>query len=747
MAQDPLKPRDDGRVRLPRVDGGMNKITPLPRPGGKGANDAADDEMMGRKEKAAKLADELARRRKRFDLCVKAEAENRGDMLSDKKFRAGDQWPSDVKADRNLKGRPCLTVNKLPTFVHQITNDLRQNRPSINISPVGDRGDVEVARMYRGLIRHIERSCSADTAYDTAADGGVGEGLGYVRLLTEYESPDSFDQVIVIRRVRNQFSVYLDPNHQEPDGSDATYGFITELIPRDEYQDKYPDAQLISFEQAATGDMKNWVTGTDIRVAEYFEIKHEMRDLVVLDNGHTGWKDELADSVKDDIAAGRVEIVKERRAEIPKVKWSKMTALEILEEQDWPGKWIPIAKCIGDELDIEGKNKLWGVVRFAKDPQKMLNYYKTSETEVIALQPKAPFVVEEGQIEGHEDEWKTANTDNAPYLTYKGTNVGGTMAPPPQRQPMAQIPAGLVNATQGAAQDMQAVTGIRFDATLQERTYDESGRALRELRRSGDIGSFHFADNFNRMLKHVGTMLVDLIPKVYDTKRMLTILREDDTEEQVQIDPHLDKPTAETRNPRTGKTLRIFNPTYGKYGVTVTTGPSYATKRIESAQSMMDFARALPNAAALIMDLIAKNQDWPGAEEMATRLAKAIPPQFLTPDQKDVPPQVQALMQAMDTQIKQLGMERQQLIAALTEKQSERALEMTKIQNDFDAKLLKIVADVETKQAKTQAEMAENFNTHIVAQIRELGSGVKLLHDMMMAQQQANKPREAGDAA
>ena len=181
--------------------------------------------------------------------------------------------------------------------------------------------------------------------------------------------------------------------------------------------------------------------------------------------------------------------------------------------------------------------------------------------------------------------------------------------------------------------------------------------------------------------------------------------------------------------------------------MTVTTGPSYATKRIESAQSMMDFARALPNAAALIMDLIAKNQDWPGAEEMATRLAKAIPPQFLTPDQKDVPPQVQALMQAMDTQIKQLGMERQQLIAALTEKQSERALEMTKIQNDFDAKLLKIVADVETKQAKTQAEMAENFNTHIVAQIRELGSGVKLLHDMMMAQQQANKPREAGDAA
>jgi len=351
---------------------------------------------------------------------------------------------------------------------------------------------------------------------------------------------------------------------------------------------------------------------------------------------------------------------------------------------------VPIVECLGEEIDVQGKVKKMGIVRNAKDAQRMYNYWSTAETELIALAPKAPYIMEEGQVEGHETSWKQANRKSFPYLLYRGVNLGGRQAPPPQRQPFSGSPQGVVQAKMGAAQDMQATTGIRFDATMHERMQDESGRAIRELRRSGDLGSFHYVDNLSRALRHTGAILIDLAPHYLDTKRYQTVLREDDTEETVLIDPNADKAYTETRG-QDGKTLKVFNPKIGKFAVTVTIGPSFATKRIEAAESMMSFAKALPNTAQLIADLIAKNQDWPGADEIARRLAKAVPPQFLTPDQKDVPPQVQAVIQQLEAQIKQLSAERQQLMAAVNDKNADRAVAQDKVNKDFEAKLLQIL--------------------------------------------------------
>ena len=705
MAQDPLKPKDKGKIKLPPVDAAMNKIAPRNSSGGKGAKD--DPKMLRSGETKDKTAEIVERARKRMERCISVESDNRKSALDDKKFKSGDQWPAELKARRNFEQRPCLTINKLPTFIHQVTNDLRQNRPTINVSPVGDRGDVEVAKMYRGLIRAIERESHADIAYDTAVDDAVSMGFGYCRLTTEYESETSFDQTIMVKRVRNAFSVYLDPDSQEPDGCDAKYGFICEDMPRSEFEDQYPTADPMPFKEGGIGDkLKNFGNTKDtIRIAEYYEVEEKPRTLIRLSNGHTGWEDELADSVTGQIAQGKIKIIASRVSAERTVVWYKLTALEILETEDTVWNWVPIAKFIGDEIDIEGKVTYSGVVRNSKDSQRMFNYWRTLQTEKVALAPKAKYLIEEGQIEGHESEWKNANNSNSPVLTYKGSSINSHPVPPPIRISPEGVDAAIENSVQGAAQDMMATTGIRFDATMNERMIDESGKAIRELRRSGDLGAFHYADNMARTLRHIGRMLIDAIPKVYDTKRMLTILREDDTEEQVQIDPAQQKPYAETRG-QNGKTLKIFNPTYGKYGVTVTIGPSFATKRIEAADSMMDFAKAMPNVAALVADLIAKNQDWPGAQEMAARLAKALPAKFLTPEQKDVPPQVQALMEQMDAAIKQLTMERQQLVFALNEKQSDRHLAQDKINKDFEAKILGILQKAEQTLHKSAGEHA-----------------------------------------
>lgn len=671
---------------------------PKDQDGGDGAAETpeSEDDKKVRLKKAEREA-LLARARKRFDRCVAAESENRKEGLDDLKFKAGDQWPADIRAQRSNKKRPCLTINKMKTFVNQVTNDLRQNRPSINVSPVGDRGDIEVAKMYRGLIRAIERDSAADIAYDTAADNAVSNGWGYCRLLTEYEKPRSFSQVIHIKRVRNPFTVYLDPDHQEPDGADAKYGFVTEMMPRSEFSDQHPNAQQMAWTQSGIGDTyKHWVSQDSIRVAEYYEVVASTRTLVALSTGYVGWEDDLSEAVLDQIKAGTITIDQKRESQEHAVKWYKITATEVLEEMDTVWDEVPIIKFIGNEIDIEGKPKLSGIIRDAKDPQRMLNYWTTCETEVVALAPKAPFIVAEGQIEGYESQWKQANVESPPYLQYVPVDLKGRPVPPPQRQQPVAAPQGVIQAKMGAAQDMMATTGIRFDATLGERMQDESGRAIRELRRSGDLGSFHYADNMARSLRRIGKMLIRAIPKVYDTPRVLTILREDDSEEQVRIDPNAPKPFQETKpqpnqqNPNP-KTLKIFNPTYGEYGCTVTIGPSYATKRIEAAESMIAFAKAVPQVAPVIADLIAKNMDWPGADQIATRLAKTLPANLLAPEIKDIPPQIQALLQKMGEQIQGLSKERAALIKQITDQDKDRAVMLEKINKDFEAKLLAVV--------------------------------------------------------
>lgn len=643
---------------------------------------------------------------KRFNRCEAAEQENRSNAVDDLKFKSGDQWPDGIKAQRSAEKRPCLTINKVKTFVHQITNDQRQNRPAINVSPVGDKADPETAKMLKGLIRQIERQSNADVAYDTGFDNAVSGGWGYWRVLTDYESENSFDQVIKIGQLRNQFRVYADPDHEEPDASDMQWCFISDMIPRETFKEEWPEADEIAWGEGTLGDeYKSWSTQTHIRIAEYFYFETETKTLVGLSTGQVGFDDQPEIKALIDL---KVEVTSEREVQSKKIKWCKLTAHEILEESEWLGKWIPIVKVVGDVVDVEGKVQYAGLVRDMKDPQRMYNYWRTHQTELIALQPKAPFIMEEGQAEGHEQRWKEANTKSLPYLLYKGTSISGKPAPPPQRQPMPSIPLGVTQATIDSAQDMQAVSGVRFDATLNERMHDESGKALRELKRVGDLGNFHYVDNLSRSLRHTGRILIDLIPKVYDSRRVLTILREDDSEQTAIIDPSLQQPYQKAQSPD-GKVQRLYNPKLGEYEVAVTIGPSYATKRQEASDGMIDFLKILgPNLAPMAADLIAKNQDWPGADELAARLASQLPPGMQDKSLEDLPPEAKGMIGQLKQQLQQLKQERDKAVSMLGEKDKDRAIETDKINKDFEAKMTDIAAGMQETIIKVQAQGQDN---------------------------------------
>jgi hypothetical protein len=678
----------------------------------------------------------------RFHRAASSEAINRKEGLDDLRFKKGDQWPEDIRAARANEKRPCLTINKVKTFVHQITNEQRQNRPAINISPVGDKSDPETAKMLKGLIRQIERQSNADVAYDTGFDGAVSNGWGYWRILTEYDGEDSFDQVLRIGRIRNPFRVYLDPDHQEPDGSDAQWGFISDMMPRAEFKDLYPNANISPWEESAIGDevYSLWSTETHVRIAEYFYYETKLRRLVALEGGHQGYYDELAPAVQAQMKLNPSMVKKDREVQCKSVKWCKLTQHEKLEEVDWLGKWIPIIKVIGDEVDIEGKVSFAGVIRDSKDPQRMKNYWATAKTELVALAPKAPWIMEEGQVEGHEKAWREANNKSNPYLLYKGVNVGGKPAPPPQRQQFAGPPAGVIQAEESAEQDMMATTGIRFDATKGERVSDESGKALHALKMVGEVGSYHYTDNLARSLKFTGRQLVDLIPKYYDTPRVLTILREDNSQQQVKIDPTQSQAYQKGQTDK-GGVQHIYNPKVGEYEVDVNVGPSFATKRQEASESMINFLKVLPNAAQLIGDLVAKNMDWPGSEQIAERLAAMLPPQVLQAQMENLPPEAKAIVSSLQAQLQKLQQENQQALAMLGDKEADRQIQRDKIEKDFDAKMAKVFSDYEIKMGGMISDASAQFTSAI----QRMETSLKLhqqtqSHQLELAQQdQAHK--------
>lgn len=678
-------------------------------------SNASGDVVSELEDSASPRADDakiLSEARARFSLAEEAEAENRRLALEDLKFRAGEQWDEKIRVDRDLDGRPCLTINKIPQFIQQVTNDQRQNRPSIKVHPVDDQGDPETAEVMQGLIRHIEYNSNADVAYDTAFDGAVTGGFGYFRFLTAYASPTSFEQEILIKRIRNHFSVMLDPYSKEPDGSDANWGFIFDDISRDEYRVQFPDSKAASQEGwDLLGDQApGWKSANGCRVAEYFYKEWRQDTLVLLSNLETALKSELPE-----ILPQGVTVIQERPTQVPVIRWCKINGLEILEKTDWLGKYIPIVPVYGQELDVNGERVLEGVVRNAKDPARMYNYWASAETEAIALAPRAPFIAAEGQLEGYEQEWATANRRNHSVLTYKATNVAGTLIGPPQRNAFEPAVQAITQARMLASDDLKATTGI-YDASLGGRSNETSGVAIQKRNIQAQTSNFHFIDNLTRSLRHAGRIAIDLIPKVYDTARAARIIGEDGEQKIVK----LNQPTGEMG--KNGKEL-IYQLDSGKYDVTVTTGPSYASKRQEAVSSMLEVTRAVPQLMQVAGDLMVKNMDWPGAQEIADRLKKALPPGLAEdPNEKKqpIPPQVQAQMQQMGGLIEQLTAKlneaQDQIQQKRIELESKERIEMAKLDTQTTIELARL--DAKDSIVLLQSQLAQ-----IESRMRLLGAG------------------------
>ena len=556
--------------------------------------------------------DILAEAKEAFKDAVECESQNRTDMLADLRFvRLGEQWPEQVKRDRERNGRPALVINKLPAFARQVVNDARQNRPSITVTGVDSQSDPKTAEVLSGLIKHIERNSCADVAYDTAIEFAIYGGIGYVTIGTEYASEDSFEQELKIQRVINPFAIYGDPDAESADGSDWKCAFHTISGDREKLEKVYGKEEVASWSEAGTGDVSD---DDDTRLARYWKRSEQKKTLVLLSNGGAVTDDKLTDDYLALLMSAGIQPTEQaREIVVPKVTLYLLSDNGVLETTEWAGRYIPIIPVYGEEVWIENERYWKSLIRDGKDAQAAFNYWRTAATELVALQPKAPWVGPKGSFKTDAQKWATANVENHQYLEYDPIPNQA----PPQRQPFAGMPAGALQEALNASDDMKSILGI-YDASLGARSNETSGRAIMARQREGDVSTFHFIDNLTRSIRQVGKVLVDLIPKVYDTARVVRIIGKEEEVGQVQVNQPYE---AVDENGQAYIAMHDFS--VGKYDVDVKAGPSYTTQRQEAATQMIELIRADPDAAPLIGDLLAKNLDWPGADEIAKRLEKA----------------------------------------------------------------------------------------------------------------------------
>lgn len=558
---------------------------------------------MEDKEKFLRLA------RDRFRTILDAESDIRNAALEDLAFVYNidsGQWPDTIRKERETDNRPCLTSNKLRKFVAQVANRERDQRLAGRVRPVDDKADIQIAKIIEGLVRQIEYASKADEIYTDGGEKAVAGGFGYWRILTK-ETDDSFDQEVFIEKIENQFSVYLDPRKK--------YAFIREGMTKKEFEDTYPNKEVIDFSNSGSGDEYSlWYESDKVFIAEYFYKEQYDKTIVQCMNMNTGNIEviELDDNItKDVLVSNGYQILKQKTKKATRVKWAKINGSDILEEGEWVGREIPIIEVIGDSINVAGKDYKRSLIRDAKDSQRMYNFWLTHMTETVALAPKAPYLVSPQEIKGFEQVWNEANRKNHPYLLY---NPQGNKVP--QRQTPPQIPTGAAQMLQISAGDIQDTIGM-YDASFGEKSNERTGVAIRARSQRSDFGTYHFPDNFKRAVVETTRQLIDIIPKIYDTERRVRILGEDGAEQIVEINKTM-------FNPGTGNQVIVNDLTIGKYDV-VADIRIFSTRRQEASDMMASVIQSAPNIAPLMLDLLFKASDWPYADEIAKRLQANMP--------------------------------------------------------------------------------------------------------------------------
>lgn len=646
--------------------------------------------------------------RDRYAVMVEADEDNRDQGMEDLEFVTvpGNQWDDNMKQERGE--RPCYEFNKLRVTCKRVINEMRANRPSGKVRGVED-GDTETAEVYSGLIRNIWNNSDGDSVIDHAAEYQVQAGMGAWRISTRYVSDDVFDQDIVIESIPNPFCLYADPSSKDPLKRDAYDWILTERISKKEYKKRWPKVQKVSWEGSEYDDDDEWEDDETIRIAEYWWKEPVIKEIWQLEDG------KVIDSESDEAAAIDQELIKKRRTiETHKIMMCIASGEAILEKPiEQAGKEHRFVMIFGEYIIVDGKVLWFGLPRFAKDAQRSYNVSRTAITETIAQAPQAKWWSTVEQAKGHTEKWAEAHKKNFPFLLF---NADPKYPGTPQRMGGADVPIALIQESQLASEEIKAVTGI-FSPDLGAGDNAKSGVQERERRAQGQIATFNYQDNQTKGVLRTWEILIDLIPLIYDTERTMRVLGEDDSEEYVKINSMVQGEGEEL--------IKVHDLAEGKYDVTVTAGPSFATQRQEASETYGQMAQSSPELMAVAGDLIVKALDLPYADEISERIKAMLPPEIqqiinkdaeMTPEAQQMMQQAQQAMQVVEQQMQQVQLAAQEADKGKAEAEKANSEVQKSIANlkteeaQFETKIAKLMAAIAQKQSALQIAEINNAN-------------------------------------
>jgi hypothetical protein len=629
---------------------------------------------MDRKFTPAETEKLITRAQKQFKSYMDWEGDFRQSFAEDIRFANGDadnQWQWDGTVLQSRKDCPSMTINM--TWIHcaLVQNEIKKNPPSITVRPVGGGATMKSAEVYGGLIREISRASDAINIYLKASETLVQGGVGYWRVLTEYESEDSFDQVIRIRSLRNPLGAAMDPDAKEPSGADANWAMIFEDVKNEYLEDeheKYKDS--VGSENAITANIaaSDWKNEDYTRVAEWYE-KEKFQDQLLgyADPESGAFSTAFLGDIKDSEIKQRILAdpkTQKRPVTRSRICWYKIFGDKIVDYREVPGKrFIPIVRVVGQETIIDGNLDRKGIVRGLKDSQRNMNYWVSAGAMQVALQTNVPWV---GPAEAFENikQWEDANRGRFAYLPYNHKDADGEALPPPTRPAPPVLATAYIQGIQIASQQFKDITG-QHEATLGKQDNAESSLAIRARQGQGETSTFHFPNALAQGVAHTGRIILDMAPEVYDTPRLIRISNADMSQSEVNVDPAAQVAHAEAKKQDEENTTEVtWNPKVGRYEVEAEAGPSYQTQREWAAESLGQILAQNKDLWQVIGDFYAQNLDFPGAEEMAERIRRTMNPAVLGEGPSPGEQKMQGEMQNMQRLL-------QSLMDTLAQKQRE----------------------------------------------------------------------------
>ena len=573
---------------------------------------------------------------------------------------APEQWGRDDLLNRT--GRASLTLDRTNQFIQQVVNDARQSNPGVNVIPVDSKGDPKAAEVLGGMFRHIEYASRAGQAYDTAIDMSSRTGLGWLRCYPIEIDSATGEQDIRIGRVIDPCAAGLDPNSTEADGSDAEWGYIETAMSDRAFKATYPKAKPIT---ASDG---GWRAGNKITVCEYFEIESKPQNTILAldaDGIQSAYTEEEFWLARD--GGAELQPIETVMASKKRVRWVKMTGAEVLEETTFPGELLPLVPVLGYELWVEGERHLCGLTRRLMDGQRLHNFQMSAVAEFLASQPKAPFMVPLEAIDGHEEHWKKLHRGNPAWLPYNAVDDNGNAIPAPQRMMPPPMPGAYAQMAEFAVSEMEASVGM-YKSSLGQQSNETSGKAIRARQMEGDTATFHFIDNLSRSIEQLARVIIGMIPLIYTSDRIARIVGADGKHVSMRVNPA--GPAVQVD--RAGKVTAI-NPTIGRYDVRVRTGPSQTTQREETADQLASIMQAQPSMAPVFGPMWARFKDLPEGDKIARLFLAVAPPQVqqieLGDESEQIPPHVQAKLQAFEQREQQAMQAIEQATAKLEDLQ------------------------------------------------------------------------------